>query len=500
VANVVTLVALPKEVGSADLVVWASSDPSLDGVSIVPSTGLIGHAFRSGAIASTATDCEPAIAARLRPRGSRVLVAPIVTERRTWGIVLVVQRRGSLFPEDDLQLVAQLGRYTGTALDHASLVLESRQRERDEAARQVRETEERMGVLLGSVKDYALYVLDERGAVVTWHHGAQHLFGNTRADVKGGSAGALFDLTDAEFQAYLDQAADLGHVEFECQCLRHDRSRFTGVTVLRPLDSSMSDRPGFAAVTHDVTVRRALEARLLQSQKLEAVGQLAGGVAHDFNNLLAIIVGNVDVLKSRLPDDPSLADDLKEIVKAAENASGLTQQLLTFSRRQTKPAAPARLSQLLADQLAMLRLTLGPKVEVVTDLSADLAPILAVQGQVESMMLNLALNARDAMPDGGRLTIRTSPLAVDAARGGLEPGSYAVLEVTDTGIGMDAATRSRIFEPFFTTKGLGRGTGLGLATLYGGMHQMGGTVLVESEPGRGTTFQLYFPVMGPNAG
>jgi signal transduction histidine kinase len=148
----------------------------------------------------------------------------------------------------------------------------------------------------------------------------------------------------------------------------------------------------------------------------------------------------------------------------------------------------------------MLRLTLGPRVEVLTDLSADLPPILAVQGQVESMMLNLALNARDAMPDGGRLTIRTSPLAVDAARAGLEPGSYAVLEVTDTGIGMDAATRSRVFEPFFTTKGLGRGTGLGLATLYGGMHQMGGTVLVESEPGRGTTFQLYFPVMGPNAG
>jgi PAS domain S-box-containing protein len=429
-----------------------------------------------------------------------VLVAPIATERRTWGIVLVVQRRGSLFPEDDLQLVAQLGRYTGTALDHASLVLDSRQRERDEAARQVRETEERMGVLLGSVKDYALYVLDERGAVVTWHHGAEHLFGNTRADVRGASAGALFDLSDADFQGYLDQAAAQGHVEFECQCLRHDRSRFSGVTVLRPLDSSMSERPGFAAVTHDVTVRRALEARLLQSQKLEAVGQLAGGVAHDFNNLLAIIVGNVDVLKSRLPNDPNLADDLKEIVKAAENASGLTQQLLTFSRRQTKPPAPARLSHLLANQLPMLRLTLGPRVEVLTDLSADLPPILAVQGQVESMMLNLALNARDAMPDGGRLTIRTSPLAVDAARAGLEPGSYAVLEVTDTGIGMDAATRSRVFEPFFTTKGLGRGTGLGLATLYGGMHQMGGTVLVESEPGRGTTFQLYFPVMGPNAG
>jgi PAS domain S-box-containing protein len=499
VANVVTLVALPAEVGSTDLVVWASSDPSLEGIPVVPSTGLIGHAYRSGAIASTATDCEPAIADRLRPRGSRVLVAPIATERRTWGIVLVVQRRGSLFPEDDLQLVAQLGRYTATALDHASLVLESRQHERDEAVRQVRETEERMGVLLGSVKDYALYVLDERGAVVTWHHGAEHLFGNTRADVKGGSAGTLFDLTDADFQAHLDQAAEQGHVEFECQCLRHDRSRFTGVTVLRPLDSSMSDRPGFAAVTHDVTVRRALEARLLQSQKLEAVGQLAGGVAHDFNNLLSIIVGNVDVLKTRLPDDPNLADDLKEIVKAAENASSLTQQLLTFSRRQAMPPTPARLSHVLADQLPMLRLTLGPRVEVVTDLSADLAPILAVQGQVESMMLNLALNARDAMPDGGRLTIRTTPLAVGAPAAGLEPGSYAVLEVTDTGIGMDAATRSRIFEPFFTTKGLGRGTGLGLATLYGGMHQMGGTVLVESEPGRGTTFQLYFPVMGPDA-
>jgi len=497
VANVVTLVALPKEVGSTDLVVWASSDPSLEGVPIVPSTGLVGHAYRSGAVASTATDCEPAIAERLRPRGSRVLVAPIATERRTWGVVLAVQRRGSLFPEDDLQLVSQLGRYTGAALDHASLVLDSRQRERDEAARQVRETEERMSVLLGSVKDYALYVLDERGAVVTWHHGAEHLFGNTRADVKGGSAGALFELTDEEFQEYLDQAAEQGHVEFECQCLRRDRSRFTGVTVLRPLDSSMSDRPGFAAVTHDVTVRRALEARLLQSQKLEAVGQLAGGVAHDFNNLLAIIVGNVDVLKTRLPDDPNLADDLKEIVKAAENASSLTQQLLTFSRRQTVPPAPARLSDLLATQLPMLRLTLGAKVEVVTELSADLPPILAVQGQVESMMLNLALNARDAMPDGGRLTIRTSPLVIDAPRAGLEPGTYAVLEVADTGIGMDAATLSRVFEPFFTTKGLGRGTGLGLATLYGGMHQMGGTVLVESEPGRGTTFRLYFPVMAP---
>jgi two-component system cell cycle sensor histidine kinase/response regulator CckA len=250
-------------------------------------------------------------------------------------------------------------------------------------------------------------------------------------------------------------------------------------------------------VTHDVTDRRNLEERLRQGQKMEAIGQLAGGVAHDFNNLLTAILGYADWLSADLSGDPR-HEQVAQIQKAAERAADLTQQLLTFSRRQLLQPAAVNLSDLVVDLLPMLRRVIGGGIEVV-DLTAPALPaVLGDRGQLERIIMNLAVNARDAMPSGGTLTIRTSEVWLD--EGGealgpaeLVPGPYVLLGISDTGIGMDAETRRRAFEPFFTTKDVGRGTGLGLSTVYGIVQQMGGAIEVESEPDRGATFRLYFP-------
>jgi|SRR5579862_1612151 len=493
VSNAVTLVACQADPtsGDPDLVVWSSIDQSLLGQHIIPAAGLIGHAYRSGAIASTPMDCEPAVAEMLRSRGSRVLVAPITSEKTVWGVVIVVQRLGSLFPDDDLKLIAELAGYAGVALHHAELLAKSKNKVQAEAEREKREAEERMALLLGSIKDYALYVLDEHGAINTWHPGAELVFGAIGGEVRKTPAARLFGISEAEFQEHLAQALREGHVEFECDCLRRDGSHFRGITVLRPIDSRTTDFKGFACVTHDVTVRRDLEARLLRGQKLEAVGQLAGGIAHDFNNLLQVIAGNVDLVRAVWPGQ--FPEEFDDISSAADRAATLTHQLLAFSQRQMLHPVTIEINQVIETCLPILRRTLGAQVIIETDLAPDLAPVTGAMGQVDSMLLSLAVNASDAMPGGGKLTICTANERVAVSDAELRAGSYVALIVADTGVGMDEATLSHVFEPFFTTKGLGRGTGLGLATLYGAVHQMGGAIRVTSEPEKGTTFRLLFP-------
>jgi hypothetical protein len=260
-------------------------------------------------------------------------------------------------------------------------------------------------------------------------------------------------------------------------------------------DLDFHGRRGRLVVAHDITERKELEAQLQQSQKMDAIGRLAGGVAHDFNNLLGVIIGYGERLLRRLPSPERR--EISEVLKAAEHAASLTRQLLAFSRRQVLKPRVLDLNAIVGELDGMLRRIIGEDVHLVTMLQEGLGHVKADPGQIQQVVMNLAVNARDAMPKGGRLTIETGNTELDesysSAHLAVRPGRYVMLAVTDTGMGMDAATRARIFEPFFTTKEAGKGTGLGLSTVFGIVKQSEGDVWVYSEPLRGTTFKIYLP-------
>ncbi|MFZ0733841.1 MAG: PAS domain-containing protein [Candidatus Sulfotelmatobacter sp.] len=254
---------------------------------------------------------------------------------------------------------------------------------------------------------------------------------------------------------------------------------------------------GMASLVQDVTERVALEEKLRQSQKMEAVGRLAGGVAHDFNNLLTVILGYSQILTDSVPANSLLANSTAQIKSAAEKAAGITRQLLAFSRKQVLTPRVINLNDVLLDLDSLLRRLIGEDIEVLTVPQKGLGAVKADPGQIEQVIMNLALNARDAMPNGGKLTLETANATLDDTYARehqpVEPGPYVMLAVSDTGEGMSAETQARIFEPFYTTKEVGKGTGLGLSMVYGIVKQSGGNIWVYSEPGRGTTFKIYLP-------
>jgi PAS domain S-box-containing protein len=309
----------------------------------------------------------------------------------------------------------------------------------------------------------------------------------------------------------IEQHLEKGRVDgAEVEWKRQDGSFITVRLSGRAVADDHNKVAEIEVIVEDVTERRLLENQFRQAQKMEAVGRLSGGIAHDFNNLLGVIIGYSEILLDRLDPEERLHKNAEEIKKAGERAASLTRQLLAFSRQQVLEPKVLDLNRVVTDVTKMLRRMIGEDINVVSVLASTVARVKADQGQIEQVLMNLAVNARDAMPQGGTLSIETANMELDEAYARrhppTQPGRYVMLAMTDTGCGMDAETQAHIFEPFFTTKEVGKGTGLGLATVYGVVKQSGGYIWVYSEPGRGTTFKIYLPAVdepmetGPTGG
>jgi PAS domain S-box-containing protein len=330
----------------------------------------------------------------------------------------------------------------------------------------------------------------------------ERLTGFARAEVLGCNCRILQGVeTDPAAVAELRRAVREGlPCAVELLNYRKDGSTFWNALSVSPVRDADGRLTHFVGVQTDVTERRKLEDQYRQAQKMEVVGRLAGGIAHDFNNLLTVINGYGEMVLAMLPRGDPARDSVAEMVKSGERAATLTRQLLAFSRQQVLAPRVLNLNTVIAEMEKMLRRVIGEDIELATRLEPTLGPVRADPGQLEQVLLNLAVNARDAMPRGGKLTLETHDAELDEAyavdHAGVVPGRYALLAVSDTGTGMAPEVRERVFEPFFTTKGPGKGTGLGLATVHGIVTQSGGRVEVYSEVGRGTTFNIYLPRFG----
>jgi PAS domain S-box-containing protein len=375
--------------------------------------------------------------------------------------------------------------------------LNERTRELEATLDRLRESERSFELLVDSVTDYALFRLDPSGRIVSWNSGARRIKGYDAAEIIGKSFECFYSEQDRAAgvpAAGLRTAAREGRLETEGWRVRKDGTRFWANVIIDAIHSD-GQLVGFAKITRDITERRDAEARLRQAQKMEAVGQFTGGAAHDFNNLLMAILGSLELLRKRLPNDPRLLALLDNAVLAAKRGSSLTQRMLAFARRQELKHEAVDLAALVNTMLELLERSLGPTINIETAFPVDVVRVRTDANQLETALLNLAINSRDAMPDGGNIRISVAEHRITGAHAtNLPPGNYACLAVADTGQGMDEATMARATEPFFTTKGIGKGTGLGLSMVDGLTGQSGGKLLVHSVPGRGTTVELWFPI------
>ena len=377
--------------------------------------------------------------------------------------------------------------------------------ERRLAENTLKQSEEQFRLLVQGVTDYAIFMLTPDGRVSSWNAGAQRIKGYRPEEIIGEHFSRFYTEEDRRAGAprtALETAARDGRFEREGWRVRKDGSKFMASVVIDRIRAPDGTILGFAKITRDITERREAdralqEAReaLFQSQKMDAIGQLTGGVAHDFNNLLMAVLGSLELLRKRLPPDPKMMRLLDNAMQGAQRGAALTQRMLAFARRQELKPAALDIAGLVHGMTDLLHSSLGATVQIETDLSPGLNKVLADPNQLELAILNLAVNARDAMPRGGSIYIAAREEKVVSAPD-LKPGRYVCLSLTDGGCGMDETTRRRALEPFFTTKDVGKGTGLGLSMVDGMMHQSGGKLVLKSRQGEGTTVELWLPVAG----
>jgi PAS domain S-box-containing protein len=376
--------------------------------------------------------------------------------------------------------------------------------ERKAREEELRQSQEQFRLLVQGVTDYAIYMLDCDGRVTNWNIGAQRIKGYLPYEIVGSHFSRFYTEEDRAAglpETALETVRREGRFEKEGWRVRKDGSRFWAHVIIDTVRDDDGELVGFAKITRDITELREAQQQLetareilLQSQKMEAIGQLTGGVAHDFNNLLMAVLGSLDLMRKRLPDDPKLRALLENAVQGAERGRLLTQRMLAFARRQELKKERVDIPALVRGMTDLLQRSLGPSVGIETRFSLVTKPVLADPNQLEMALLNLAVNARDAMPGGGDIVISTREEMVKQESHGLKPGSYICLSVSDTGAGMDEQTLQRAMEPFYTTKGVGKGTGLGLSMVHGLAEQSGGSFTLKSKPGEGTTAEIRLPV------
>ncbi|MGE8145334.1 PAS domain S-box protein [Pseudomonas frederiksbergensis] len=382
--------------------------------------------------------------------------------------------------------------------------------DRKMAEETLKQSEQQFRLLVQSVTDYAIYMLSPEGYLTNWNLGAQRIKGYRPEEVIGKHFSMFYTPADREAgepQRALATAAREGRFENKAWRLRKDGTQFLAHVVVDPIWGETGTLLGFAKITRDITevtqAQHALEQTreaLFQAQKMQAIGQLSGGIAHDFNNLLTVILGNLEIVRKRVTDDPKIMRLLDNATQGAMRGVSLTQRMLAFARRQELKTEPVEIPALIQGITGLLRSSLGPSVSLETRFAPDLEPAAADLNQLELAVLNLATNARDAMPDGGKIVISARNEAVsDAARSSLPVGRYVCLSVTDNGEGMDPTTLASATDPFFTTKGVGKGTGLGLSMVHGFIAQLGGRFILHSQKDVGTTAELWLPVAIPGA-
>jgi PAS domain S-box-containing protein len=381
--------------------------------------------------------------------------------------------------------------------------------ERQAAQQQLLESERRYRRLIESVVDYAIFQLDPNGIVSTWNVGAARAKGYQPEEIIGQHFSVFYGEEDRKAgvpRRALEKAAAEGRFEAEGWRYRKDGSKFWASVVIDPIFDDDRTLLGYAKVTRDITERlhaqqalKTAQEQLAASQKMEAVGQLSGGIAHDFNNLMMIVLGNLETAQryAKTTQAPGLQRALNNATRGAQRASALTSRLLAFSRRQPLDPKPLAVNKFLTGAVEFMQRSLGETIEVEAVGGAGLWQIEIDPNHLESALVNLAINARDAMPDGGKLTIEAANVYADEqyTRGSpeLSPGQYVAICVSDTGTGLSPDIINRAFEPFFTTKEAGQGTGLGLSQVYGFVKQSGGHVKIYSEVDQGTTIKMYFP-------
>mgnify|MGYP002776381898 FL=1 len=453
---------------------------------------------------AAAASFTPHISERQRPNGKTLLLRgePLHDKGFVTLYSDVTEQRyiENLTEHQNIQLDERVRRRTAQ-LENANANLTRANSENSRIAAALRRSEERLRlindtipILIGYVDQNEIYQYANKGYSDWFNIPEDSVTGHSVPDVIGQEVYA--QVRDPVRKALSGQ-----QVTYEYQSERNGQTVFARSTLV-PETMPDGETLGFFVFSHEITEQKRMQAALIQAQKMEAIGQLTGGLAHDFNNLLTVIIGNLSALQDHRPDDEEVNEFVEPALQSARRSVQLIKRLLTFSRQQKLEPQAVDLGRLIAGMSKLVRRSLPESITISTDLASASIHALVDPGQLESALLNFALNARDAMPEGGRLHIAARPVELDKREADafeLSPGAYAMIEVTDNGSGMDAATLARVYEPFFTTKRFGLGSGLGLSMAYGFVKQSGGGLSLRSEPGQGTTVLMVLPLTRPQA-